>query len=228
MISAKSAGRTIGFLFLLQATAGAVSNFALLGQVISTPPGFLTNAAASALQISLAAMLGIAAGLVSMGISITAWPVFMRHSERMAIWFVALSVAALALAAVESGTVLSMLSLSQEYVKAEPAEMAALQSAAIVVRSARTWAHYTNLLVAGTMMFVMYSTLFRFSLVPRLLAGLGLVGTVLQLIAVTMPIFGYRINFLLLAPIGLSQLALSLWLIARGFDDTEPEQNVNG
>jgi len=39
----------------------------------------------------------------------------------------------------------------------------------------------------------------------------------LQIAAVTMPLFGHPIVFLMLLPLGLSHLALSAWLVAKGF-----------
>lgn len=39
----------------------------------------------------------------------------------------------------------------------------------------------------------------------------------LQLAAVTMPLFGHRIVFSLLLPLGVSQLVLAGWLLAKGF-----------
>jgi hypothetical protein len=38
----------------------------------------------------------------------------------------------------------------------------------------------------------------------------------LQLTALAMPIFGHSIVFLMLAPLGVSQLVLALWLITIG------------
>jgi hypothetical protein len=49
------------------------------------------------------------------------------------------------------------------------------------------------------------------------LAAFGLVAALLQLTAVTMPIFGLGIVFPMLLPLGLSHLALALWLLTKGF-----------
>jgi hypothetical protein len=84
------------------------------------------------------------------------------------------------------------------------------QTMGLVVRSARNWAHYTNLIVGGGAIFVLYSVLLRFALVPRALAAFGIVAALLQITAVTMPLLGYRVMLLLIAPLGLSHLALAL------------------
>ena len=155
---------------------------------------------------------------VTVGIAIAAWPVFRRCGHAMALWYLALSVVGFSLLAQENIAVLTMLSLSQEYAKATTAHEL-LQTIGLVVRSTRHWAHYTNLLIAGGTVLVFYSALWRFDLVPRALAAFGLIGVALQITAVTMPIFGYPILFFLIAPLGLSQLALAVWLMAKGFDD---------
>ena len=67
----------------------------------------------------------------------------------------------------------------------------------------------------------MYATLYRFRLVPRLLSTFGLAATVSQLAGVSMPLFGVKLEFLMLAPLALSQIALGIWLVARGFSSDE-------
>ena len=58
-----------------------------------------------------------------------------------------------------------------------------------------------------------------FALVPRSLATFGTTAALLQIVAVAMPLFGYGVIFLLLAPLGVSQLILAVWLIVKGFRD---------
>lgn len=222
----------MGGLLLVQAVLGATVNFGLLGP-ITAPPGFLINAAASPTRLSLAALLLIAAGFVSIALSTNAWPVIREYSQRVALAWIALSGAGLALAAVEAGTIMSMLTISQEYVKAAAEETRQFEIAGTVVRYARYWAHYTNLIVGSGTLLLVYTTLFRFSLVPRILAGVGAVAVLLQMTGLTMPFFGNRINFYLLMPMGLCHLALAIWLLVKGFRekigvdgnlDSEPSQ----
>ncbi len=214
----------MGILTLVQALVGAMVNFVLLGAAITGPPGFLTNAAANPTRMSLAALLMIAAGALSIGVTTTAWPIFRRHSPRMALWFVGLSIAAFALAAVESAAVMSMLSLSQEYVKASEADARLFEVVGTAVRYARYWAHYTHLIVGSGLVFMLYITLYRFALVPRLLAGIGAAAVLLQLSGLILPFFGNRVNFLLLAPMGICHLILAVWLIAKGLDDRPEDE----
>ena len=217
--SPKSIGRIVGLLLLVQSAAGYVVNMVLLRPVLSGPAGFLANAAASAGRVRMAVLLGMTTGALTVGIAITAWPLFRRHSGTMALWFLALSIVGFSLLALEHVTVLTMLSLSQEYASAGGAATEHFQALGSVVRWMRYWAHYANLIVSGGAIFVLYGALWRSALVPRVLAAFGVAAALLHITAVTMPVLGYRIVFLLIMPLGLSHLALSLWLMTRGFDN---------
>ncbi len=86
-------------------------------------------------------------------------------------------------------------------------------------RAMRNSAHYTNLFVSGGALLVLYCMLFRFKLIPRALSTFGLVTVVLLIAGAAIPLLGHRTVMLMFMPMGLSQLALTLWLIARGFAD---------
>jgi hypothetical protein len=212
------AGRIVAVLFLVQGFGGAFLNFGLLEPVFS-PPGFLEKAAAYPTQMGIAALLGILLGALSLGIVIAAWPVFAKHSQRFALWVLAFAAAGLALSTVESATVLSLRSLSEAYHApgADAAQFTALRG---VVASARNYAHFTNLIVAGLMLLGFHGLLYRFALVPRVLAGFGILGALCQLTSISMPFFGNPVEFALLAPLGLAHLALAAWLLIKGFRNT--------
>ena len=221
MTTAKRAARTIAVLLLLQMAAGPIVNFVLLQPVLAAP-GFLDNAATHSLQIAVAVVIGLATVAATVGIAIAALPVFRPHSQAMAYWLLALAIVGLAVAAVENVGVLSMLSLSQASARADGANADLFKTLGVVVTAPRNWAHYLGLIIGGSVAFVLYSTLFRFALVPRVLAGFGIVAALLEIIAVAMPIFGQRIIFPMIAPLGLAHLSLAIWLIAKGFAQREP------
>ncbi len=218
MRAASSAGRIVGVLILAQMVGGVLVNFVLTAPLFGSP-GFLVNAAPHSLQIALSVLLGLATGALSVAIAIKAFPLFRRYDDALALSFVALASVGLAVAAVEQINVMSMLSLSEAYTRASAADREPFQALRIVVASARNWSHYIGLIFGGSTIFVLYTGLYRFALVPRALAAFGLAAVLLQLIAVAMPLFGHGVVFLMLAPLGVSQLVLAFWLIAKGFRD---------
>ena len=218
MRTPKSVGRIIGILLFVQ-LAGLIVPFVLLRPLTMGPSEFLANAAGASLQIKVAVFLLFANCALTVGIAIAAWPVFRQYSSAMALLLVAVSVIMFSLQAVDNAHVLSMLTLSQQYVQAGgPDEL--FQALAAVVGSTRKWAHYSELLVIDAWLFLLYSLLFRFTLVPRTLAAFGLITVMLHFTGITLPLFlGYRSVTLMGATMALSHLALVLWLITRGFEE---------
>ncbi len=216
MRSAKSMGRIIGILLLVQ-LAGLIVPFVLLHPLTTGPKGFLANAAGASFQIKVAVFLLFANCALTIGIAIAALPVFREYSEAMALWLVVLSVIMFLLQAVDNIHVLSMLSLSQQYAEAGgPAEL--FQTFAAVVGSTRRWAHFTELLVIDCWIFLLYCVLYRFALVPRALAAFGLITVMLHFIGIPLPGFlGYSIVTLMGVPMAFSHIALAIWLMVKGF-----------
>jgi hypothetical protein len=69
-------------------------------------------------------------------------------------------------------------------------------------------------------MFVLYSVLFRYQLVPRGVAAFALLTVVLHVTGITLPLWlGYRSVTLLGASMALGHTVLAVWLMARGFQE---------
>ena len=72
-------------------------------------------------------------------------------------------------------------------------------------------------MIDGLAILALYAAVYRLAVIPRVLAGFGVVAAVLQIIAVAMPLFHRDVVFAMLAPLGLCQLIVAVWLIVRGF-----------
>jgi hypothetical protein len=229
MEDGRRAGRIIGVLIILQMVGSGVVNGVLEAPLFGTQ-GFLVSGAPHAGQVALAALLGLVTEAMWVGIAITAFPILCRRAQGLALWFVALAGVILAAAVVESSTVMSMVSLSEAYTKASAVDRAQFESLQVVVASARDWTHYLARICDGAAMFLFYAAMYRFALIPRVLAGFGLLAVVSMLTSVARPLFGHDVVFPMLAPTGVSQLILAVWLITKGFRDqpglgTEPSDS---
>ncbi|HKR00221.1 MAG TPA: DUF4386 domain-containing protein [Pyrinomonadaceae bacterium] len=210
----KSLGRLLGMLLVVQ-IAGLIVPFVLLRPMMSD--AFLANAAGSSFQIKVAVFLLFANCALTVAISIATFPLFREYSRALALLPVAVSVIMFTLQAVDNAHLMSMLSLSQEYVRAGgPDEL--FQTLAVAVRSPRRWVHYSELLAIDAWICVLYSLLYRFRLVPRALAAFGLITVLLHFTGITLPLFlEYRSVTLMGVPMAVSHLALAIWLISKGF-----------
>jgi len=219
MTSAKRVGRIIGMLMLVHLATGLIVPYVLL---LPLQAGFLQTAAGMSAQVRLSVLLLFVGGAVSVAISVAAWPVVRERSYRLGLWLLALSVVNFTLQILENSHWLSMLSVSQAYAEAGAADAELFQSLGIVVRSAWKWAHYSHILVVVGWLFVLYNLLLRGELVPRALASIGLVATMLHVTGITLPVFlGYRMPFpeLFGMPLGLINLALALCLMVKGLKE---------
>ena len=221
MQTAKNAGRTIAALLLLQMPSAAIVNFVLFKSLFG-PPGYLETASPNALEISFGVVLGFVMQSLAIGIALAALPVFRQYSQAMAFGLLALATVDMSVAMVEYIHVLSMVSLSQAYANTGAVNGELFKILGPAVASMRNWAHFTGLIIAGSVAFLLYGTLFRFALVPRVLAGFGMIAALLQMTSVGMPLFGHSVVFPMLAPLGLAHLALALWLIFKGLADHQP------
>ena len=217
MRSAKSAGRSIGILLFVQLVVLAVG-FILLIPI--TTPDFFEHAAEASTQIRTALVFLFASGAVTIGIAIVGFPIFREQSHGMALWFLAFSIIWFVMQAVDNIHILAMLSLSQQYAQGVTSNAELFGALATAARSTRVWAHYTQLLVIDTWFLLFYGILFRFSLVPRALAGFGLIMVVVHATAIPLPMFvGYGRVMVLAYSLTLSYLAVGSWLAVKGFDD---------
>jgi hypothetical protein len=214
----KRAGRTVGMLLYLQ-LAGLIVPFVLLLPLAAGPKAYLANAAGASVQIRTAVLLLFANCALTIGITIVASRVLRQYSEAMHLWLLAAGVSMFLLQAVDNIHVLSMLSLSQQYSATAGADALSL-AVASAVGGTRGWSHTTELLVIDCWIALLYVALFRFVLVPRALAALGLVTVTLHFIGVPLPGFaGYRPIAALAPLMAVSHVALATWLVIKGFPE---------
>jgi hypothetical protein len=218
MRSAKSTGRLIGILLVVQ-LAGLIGPFLLLRPIATVPPEWLVNAAASSFQIKVALFLLFANCALTIGISIAAFKEFRRHSYSMALLLVAASVIMFTLQAVDNAHLMSMLSLSQRYTQAGGQDEL-YQLLAAAAGSTRRFIHFTELFAIDTWIFLLYCILYRYRLVPRLLAAFGLLTVLLHFTGIPLPLFlGYGSVTLMGATMALGHIALAAWLITKGLGE---------
>ena len=219
MRSPLTTGRTIGILLLTHLVTGLIPPYVML-HPLSEPLAFDANDAANAFQVRLSVMLLFIGGAVTIAIAVTAWPILREYSSALAVWLIALAVANFSLQCVENAAWMSMFTLSQQHAGAVAADAAVYRIVGASVRSYWKWVHYTHLLVMVSWMFLLFFTLWRSTLLPRLLAGLGLLTTLMQITGITLPQFlAYSAPpaMLMGVPLGFVYLATSIWLMVKGF-----------
>jgi hypothetical protein len=223
--AALTIGRTVGILLLLQLTAALTLPFILSKPITVGSPAFLTAVAAHSFQVRSAVLLSFAGSALTVYLGITAFGQFRLYSQSAALLFVVVCAISCTLDVVQAGTILSMLSISKEFVTSGAADSRLYEVVGAAVTSARRSAHSIQLLAIGAWMFVFYISLLRFKLIPRLLAVMGVIGVSLQFIGVTlMMLLGYRSIGEMAMPLLPIQITVAVWLIVKGFNDRPSKQ----
>ena len=215
-------GRRVGILLLLQLIAALTLPFILSKPITLGSPVFLTAVAAHSFQIRSALFISFAGSALTVYLGITAFQILQIYSKSVALLFLVVCAVSCTLDLVQAGTIMSMLSISNEFYHSGAANPEPYRLIGAAVASARRSAHVTQLLAIGAWMFVFYISLFRFNLIPRVLAVIGIIGVALQFTGVTlMMLLGYPAIGQLAMPLLPIHITVAGWLIIKGFSKNE-------
>jgi len=199
----------------------------IISQIILSPiiggPDYLANVSANRNLWVLGVLLELVDAFAVAGIAISVFPVLRSHDEGIAIGYVGFRVIEACIAIVASISLLSLLTLSQEFVLAGAPEASNFQNLGAFLLAAHDWA-YLNMLIAfslGALLF--YYLLYQSGLVPRFISAWGFIGSIMALTASLLDMFGIirdgsAISNLLFFPIAVNEMVLAVWLIAIGFN----------
>jgi hypothetical protein len=220
--STRKTAAIVGLLFLTQTVAFVIAE-QLIGAVLKRP-NYLTGVSADANALALGGLLAVVSGVAVVGISVLLFPLLKRTSEPLALAYVCERVIELVLqvlffmvtpllviaigSGLRDGTIAASSSQSLGSVFKE------LNDVAIVVL-------YLVTSVGGTIFAVL---LLRSNLVPRPLAVLALIGYPVLFAGCVLDMFGATdvtagSGLLAIAPGGVFELILPIWLLAKGFSN---------
>ncbi|WP_411891676.1 DUF4386 domain-containing protein [Yoonia sp. SDW83-1] len=159
--------------------------------------------------VALAVLLEIANALASAGIAIAFYPVLRRCAELAATGYLGLRVIEGAVGVVAATVLAMIISTSAD----EMAFTLAVHDTAFLM----------VLLVFSCGTLLLYPMLYAFRLVPPVLSLWGLIGGLILLVSCVLILFGQievggTTDLILSLPIWINEMALALWLLARGVD----------
>ena len=222
MNSERKSAIITGVLFVI-ATASALVGTSITGSSLNATD-YLAAISADRSRVILSVILQFVAATTSAGIAMSLYPVLRKHSEGLALGAVGFRIIEGVFYLVAALGLLSLVSLSGEYVKEGAALASQFQSVGIMIMAARKWAGFVLAVVAfciGAAMY--YSVFFRTRLVPRWLSGWGLLGVATLFTMVILVMFGREpsgVVLVLAVPIAVQEMVLAVWLIAKGFAPT--------
>ncbi len=209
-------------IFFIFATVTAILGF-LLYQPILSGPDYLVNGAAHKDQVILGVLMELILAVADIGTAIGLFPILKQYGERIALGHLFLRFFEAVVIVIGIVSVLSLLTLSQDFVAASAPDATAYHVSGILLHAVYSWTSILGPIFLLGLNTLMYSyLLFKSKLVPRPLALLGLTGAVLVLSYAMLVIFGVAVQgsgFTLLAmPVAVYEMILAVWLITKGFN----------
>jgi hypothetical protein len=211
-------------MLFIAATAASLLGTAI-EQPVLTGTDYLTRISENLTRVSAGGLLELIAAGTSAGIAIALYPVLKRCSGSLALGAVVFRAMEAVMYTVSAVSLLALLTVAPRFTHAAPADRAWVQAIGDALLALREEA-----LLAGVFAFALgaimyYYVFYRSRLVPRWLAGWGVVAELLMLVACLSalftrnPVTSYTI---LILPIAVQEMVLAVWLIARGFSAAAP------
>jgi hypothetical protein len=204
----------VGILFIV-ATAFSLVSTSLTGPLTGSS-SYLVSISANANQLTWGALFLLGAAVAVALIPAVIYPVLKRVNEGMALGYLGLRVLESVTQVVGAFVLLMMIPASQGFV-AGGATVGSYQVTGALLLAANNWAFWLDPLVFGIDAAILYSLTYRSKLIPRWLSLWGLVGAPLVFAVGLLGMFGIQMTYLAV-PIGVQEMAMAVWLIARGFN----------
>jgi len=209
-----------GILFITATVASLVST-ALLNPILGKS-AYLSAVAANQDQVIAGALCSVIAALASASIAVCLYPVLRKHHQGLALGAVGLRLMEATLYLVGVISVLTLLTLSQQFVAAGAPASSFFPTLGSLLLQARDGANLTAILAFYLGASLYYSIFYRSGLIPRWLSGWGLAGVTLGMLAAMLVMFRVTgslstTQVVLNLPIAVQEMVLAVWLIVVGF-----------
>jgi hypothetical protein len=211
-----------GVLFIIGTVSGVIS--AVICIPVWNAPDYLLRLSANESLISLGTFLQFIMGISCAGISIALYPILRKFSESLAIGAVGFRLIENMLQILKAVSMITLLALSQEFIRAGSPTTSYFQGAAEIITTASDWMIHGAALICLSIGASMYYIVFyQHRLVPRWLSGWGLVSITLVTIASVLVMFGVIPGFGTIQgaanlSIFAQEMVFAVWLIAKGIN----------
>jgi len=208
-----------GVIFILATLTGPLLATPLTPDLTGTD--YLTQFSVQPNKVAGGVLLWIISAFTSGGIAIAMYPVLKEWNAGLALGSVIFRTIEAAFYMVGVVSLLSLLTLGQQFGTAGASDRTSLQAIGNLLVSVHDHAALVAVFAFCVGAFMYYYLLFQSRLIPRWLSGFGVVAIILMNTACVLALFsGNRITSYipLAAPIGVQEMVLGIWLIVKGFN----------
>lgn len=148
-------------------------------------------------------------------------PIFKKHNEALALGYVGARIIESVILIVGTIILLSLLTLSQEYVQAAAPDASYFQTLGTLLLAVYEWTLLVGIMIVFSLTaLILNYLLYQSELIPRWLSVWGLIGATLLLAVGLLEIFGFNLTEILSILIALQEMVFAVWLIVKGFNSS--------
>jgi len=222
----KNNARIVGILYIIGTAAGLLS--LLFAGPILANPDYLVKFSENRNQVIIGVLFDLIMGIALAMVPIILFPIFRKYNEVLALGAVVfrgvLEVVTYMGIAI---SLLLLLSLSQEYVKAGVAEVSNLQSMGTLLLNLGNWFVQMTSIFFSIGALLIYYLFYQLKLIPRWLSIWGFIGAILYLAYPILFMFSSNASDILMIPLALQEMFMAIWLIVKGFNDISEGKSPN-
>ncbi|MFI4962783.1 MAG: DUF4386 domain-containing protein [Legionellales bacterium] len=219
----RKTARIAGVLFII-ATAASILSLPFLNSIKSS--NYLVDISANRNQMGVGVLLAFVAAFASASIAISMYPILRKHNHGLALTAVGFRLIEGVFYLVGIVCLLTLTTLSQEFVKAGATNQSYFQTLGTILLAAYNWAgNVASVLAFCLGAFMYYYLFFQTNLIPRWLSGWGILGVAMLIVAIILVVFGVTsplgtVQVVSALPIAIQEMVLAVWLLVRGFNSS--------
>jgi hypothetical protein len=219
MNASQKTARIVGALFLTSNVVFILGAMVFVEPILGAPD-YLRLVSANRAQVVLGALLELFNAVAYIGIAVLMFPILRQRFESMALGYVGFRVIEFVMQTLSDLSPLSLLALSEEFVRAGAPEASSLQALGTLLLAERIWAFHMVSVTFGLGALMFYTMLYRSKLIPRFISLWGLLGAAIVLVNALLEMFGMPPGNLGVVML-LNELFLGVWLIVKGFNSSD-------
>jgi hypothetical protein len=201
---------------------------------ILNAPDYLAKLAPSAISVIIGMFLELITAISVVFIPVMLFPIIKKYNEALAIGHIGFRIIEAVTIIVSEIILLSLLVLSQEYVKEGTPDSFYFRTIAALLINVRFWNADMILISVSIAYLLLFSILYKSKLVPRFISIWGIVGMIIVIGVVLFGVFSnspgtvykFESNLAIISiPGALSEIVLAIWLIVKGFNPAAIDTN---
>jgi hypothetical protein len=214
----------LGTLFITDLVVNSIGSTLIEG--ILEGSDYLTRLSENQIPVMTGVLLETVCALCLLAIGILMYPILKMHSGTAARGYYGVRIVETVIAVSFAISHLMLFALSQDYVSAGAPDAPHYETMGALLMKGHDLSYQIYLVFYGLGSLILFGLFFKTRLVPRFISVWGLVGVAVAITGLVADMFGSSVGMEVYAmPLGLCQIFLAIWLIAKGFDPSaiDPE-----